>query len=68
MRYAIIVLALLGVLVSPRPAAAAGFFSGNQLLAGCKASELACTMYVTGWRDAFHTAMLFITAATCEKQ
>jgi hypothetical protein len=25
-------------------------------------------MYVTGWRDAFHTAMLFITAATCEKQ
>jgi len=34
MRYAIIVLALLGVLASPRPAAAA--ITGNELLSECK--------------------------------
>ena len=42
MRYTIIVLALLGVLASPRPAAA----SGNDLLVDC-------IRYVMGWRDAF---------------
>jgi hypothetical protein len=56
MRYAIIVLALLGVLASPRPAAAV---DGNQLLASCgmgDAGGLACTYYVVGWRDAFAIA------------
>ncbi len=49
MRYAIIVLALLGVLASPRPAAAepAPYYLGNDLLADCKASELACLTYAT---------------------
>ena len=53
MRYAIIVLALLGVLASPRPAAA---LTGNQLLRACGSApsgEIACSFYVMGWRDAF---------------
>ena len=53
MRYAIIVLALLGVLAAPRPAAAAN--TGNDLLAACEVSELACTMYPAGWLGAFYT-------------
>jgi hypothetical protein len=52
MRYAIIVLALLGVLASPRPAAAAAM-SGNDLLKVCKVADIgtanemhSCLMYV----------------------
>ena len=51
MRYAIIVLALLGVLATPRPAAA---LTGNELLVLCKTeTEVTCGLYVLGWRDAF---------------
>ena len=56
MRYAITVLALLGVLASPRPAAAS---TGNGLLEACgmgDAGGVACTYYVVGWRDAFAIA------------
>ena len=53
MKHAIMVLALMGVLASPRPAAAAA--SGNNFLEMCNASELACHMYVKGWLDAFTT-------------
>ena len=60
MRYAIIVLALLGVLASPRPAAAG--FGGNDFLKFCernKAGSNACTFYIVGWRDAFYAATIF---------
>ena len=50
MRYAIIVLALLGVLASPRPAASD--VTGNTLLEVCE-NELVCSAYAMGWRDAF---------------
>jgi hypothetical protein len=56
MRYAIIVLALLGVLASPRPAAA---LDGNELLETCRlgaGGEAACTYYMIGWHDAFLVA------------
>ena len=58
MRYTIIVLALLGVLASPRPAAAA---TGNELLKSCDSSDIgniACLYYIIGWRDAFFVATL----------
>ena len=58
MRYAIIVLALLGVLASPRPAAA---LTGNQLLKTCGSDDiegLACVYYVVGWNDAFGNATI----------
>ncbi len=47
MKYAIMVLALLGVLASPRPAAVE---DDNDLLDACK-SGLACVTYMTGWAD-----------------
>ena len=50
MRYAIIVLALLVVLVSPRPADA---ITGNKLLWVCTPRDDSyCTGYVMGWVDA----------------
>ena len=49
MRYAIIVLALLGVLASPRPASAQ---TGNELLKICPANDKSsCRMYINGWID-----------------
>ena len=47
MKYAIMVLALVGVLASPRPAAVE---DDNDLLDACK-SGLACVTYMTGWAD-----------------
>ncbi len=57
MRYAIIVLALLGVLASPRPSAAA--LTGNDLLGICE-TKLACGAHVMGWRDALYGATFYI--------
>lgn len=56
MKYAIMVLALVGVLATPRLAAA---LTGNDLLKVCGSGEtgkLACNSYVHGWRDAFSAA------------
>ena len=47
MKHAILVLALVGVLASPRPAAVE---DDNDLLDACK-SGLACVTYMTGWAD-----------------
>ena len=47
MKYAIMVLALVGVLASPRPAAVE---DDNDFLDACK-SGLACVTYMTGWAD-----------------
>ncbi len=51
MRYAIMILALVGVLALPRPAAA---IKGNELLERCtheaQALELWCMGYVSGWQ------------------
>ena len=59
MRYAIIVLALLGVLASPRPTASA--VTGKQLLSSCPANNKSfCGGYALGWIDAFKAATLFM--------
>ena len=55
MRYAIMILALVGVLASPRPAAATAM-SGNQLLKICDlkgADGLACKSYFIGFYGGF---------------
>ena len=61
MRYAIIVLALLGVLASPRPAAA---LDGNRFLNVCKVDRLACRYYVQGWYEAWATVVIYPGGAT----
>ena len=48
MRYAIIVLALLGVLASPRPAAA---MTGNDLYAWCENEKNYYLIYIEGWTN-----------------
>ena len=46
MKYAIMVLALVGVLA--RPTAAIGELTGNQVLEICKGHEFKCGVYVAG--------------------
>ena len=55
MKYAIMVLALIGVLASPRPAAAE--LTGNEFLELCKLSKAQCALFIVGWR----TAVIFAT-------
>ena len=46
MKYAIMVLALLGVLATPRLASA---ITGNDLYPWCKADRNFCVVYIEGW-------------------
>ena len=62
MKYAIMILALVGVLASTRPATAMP--TGNDLLRTCTPEDKAyvdsfCTADMVRWRDAFSTATLF---------
>ena len=57
MKNAIMVLALVGVLASPRPAAA---ITGNQFLDMCKNNEVACFAYLNGWLDAFVVTTMYM--------
>ena len=58
MKYAIMVLALVGILATPRLAAAK--LTGNQFLDMCKNSELACLAYLHGWVDAFVITTIYM--------
>jgi len=55
MKYAIIVLALVGVLA--RPTAAIAEATGNEILQWCKQLRQICTSYAGGWRSG-HWAVL----------
>jgi len=59
MKYAIMVLALVGVLA--RPTAAIADFTGNQMFKWCKESRDTCAMYAMGWRHS-HMGAVFQAA------
>ena len=56
MKYAIMVLALVGVLA--RPAAAIGLTTGNQMLSMCKSAPVLCVTYAMGWQHAHLFAVM----------
>ena len=51
MKYPIMVLALVGVLASPRPAAA---ITGNEMFKLCETRENSCYAFVIGWLGGFN--------------